>query len=165
MIINFISLMFLLGLFGAIFVAPSMMCYGLVNLAEGYVTKLQMLLCCIPVFNYFYGWKKYSGNLWSLGGLSAIFLLFSSVSRFVVMFFFYSSTSAQTTTVVMFLLSIVTFYLLNAINIYMILKDSGAYSFGEQLFLSLTIIFGQISIGYYMHNKVKYYDKKHKTLV
>ena len=159
-----LNLVVLFGFITLIFLSPACMNVGLVRTSnDDYsISSSELLLCCIPFFNHFYGWKRYSNSYISLSGISSILLVISFISRVVVMYSFFSNDSLQTVTVLIFLIAIALFWILNAVNIYTVLSDSGLYTFGRRLFYAFTVIIGQIIVGYYMPRNMYYYQKKEK---
>lgn len=153
-----------LGLFTLILLSPACMNVGLsrVSHKDYTIDKREFLLSCIPIFNHFYGWSKYSGRRISLSGIACIIFYVAFGMRAIVMFFFYDNANLQTNTVWIFLISIVIFWVLNAIDIYRILTDSGVYTFASRAFFAFSVVIGHIIVGYYMPRKMYYYFSKSK---
>jgi hypothetical protein len=159
-----IDIFLVLGLITLIFVSPVLMNIGLIRVSNNNyeISKTEFMYCCIPVFNHFYGWKRYSGKAISVSGISSILLYVVLILRAVAMFFFYENGSLQTYTVYAFLIAILLFWICNAANIYSILSDSGIYTFGSKVFNAFSVVIGQITVGYYMPRKMYYYLSKSK---
>lgn len=162
---SIIVFFFLFGLVGAVFIAPAIMSFGLVKISDGYITMNERILSYIPVYNLFYGWYKYTGNIFSPAGMGSLLFILASLVRVANMYLFYFNTASHNVTIIFFIVSTVAMYLGNVVQVFIILRDSKAYTFNEQLLLSLTVIFGQISIGKYLQKKVAYYEKKNGNLL
>lgn len=158
------NVLVVIGLICMLLISPVLMNIGLVKVSnDNYtISKSEAMLCCIPVFNHFYGWNKYSGSKVSLSGISTIILYLIYLIRLYVMVLQYSNEMLQTYSVYAFLGSIILFWILNAVDIFRVLNDSGVYTLGSKIFNSLAIITGQVIIGMYMPNNMKYYYEKVK---
>lgn len=160
----FIDILIILGLFTLVFLSPACMNVGLARVShkEYMIDKNEFVMCSIPVYNHFYGWRKYSGKSWSVSGIASIVLYLSFALRGIVMFYFYDNATLQTYTVWAFLICIVIFWLASAIDIFRILSDSGVYTLGGRLFYAFSVVIGQIVVGYYMPRKMYYFFNKTK---
>lgn len=159
-----INLAMMVGLVTLLFLSPACMNVGLVRVSnqDFTITKPEFVLCCIPVFNHFYGWKKYSGKSLSMSGISEIIVMLMFIFRTVVMFFFFDNATLQTVSVLVFLGSIVLFWILSAVNIYSVLNDTGIYTLTSKVMYAFTIVVGQIVVGYYMPRRMYHYTSKKK---
>lgn len=159
-----VNIVIMVGLITLVFLSPACMNIGLVRVSnkDYKITTKELVLCCIPVFNHFYGWKKYSDSSFSLSGISSILLYIMISVRAVAMLFFFNNETIQLYTVIAFLLSILVFWICNAINIFSVLSDSGIYTFTSKLFNAFSVVIGHITVGYYMPRRIYYYsnDKK-----
>lgn len=159
-----LNLVILFGLITLAFLSPACMNVGLVRVSnDGYaITKGEFLMCCIPVFNHFYGWKRYTDKYISWAGISSILLLVSIALRTYVMVFNYYNNTLQVVSIYIFLACVVAFWVCHAITIYSVLSDSGIYTFRSKVFNAFTVVIGEIIVGYYMPRKMYYYQKKEK---
>lgn len=157
-----INILLVVGLLTLVFLSPACMNIGLsrVSHKDYTIDKSEFTLSSIPVYNHFYGWSKYSGGIWSLSGVSSIILYVALGLRAIVMFFYFDNSTLQTYTVWVFLISILIFWICNAIDIFRILSDSGVYTLGSRLFYAFSVVIGQIVVGYYMPRKMHYYFNK-----
>jgi hypothetical protein len=163
---NFLlNLSFSIGIITLIFISPVIMNIGLVKLSNNdyKISNKEYLFCMIPVVNNFYGKSKYSGSKVSLSGISCIVLYSSVLFRYLSMVLMFNNTNLQVIGVYIFLLSILVYWILNALEIYNILNDSGVYGLTSKIIYSFTVILGHIMVGYYLPKKVAYYTNNSST--
>lgn len=160
----FLNLALMVGMFTLFYGAPACMSVGLCKVSnDDYkATKKDYIMSWIPVYNNFYGWHKYSGSWVSLSGIGNVILILSFIMRYIVMIFFFYNDQVQTITVYIFFFSFVAFWILCAVNIWSILSDTGVYTFGGKVFNALCVPIGQLVIGNYMPNKMRFYMSKNK---
>lgn len=160
----FLQLIEIIGIFVMIFVSPACMNMGLVRISrDDYkLTRKDVILCCIPVYNFYYGGKVYANRI-SISFIGSVSICIMVLIRMFNMFFYYNGNDMfQTVSIIALLCIIFLAWLCYAIDIFLILGDSGVYSITSRIFLSVTVIVGQIVIGYYMPRKMYYILSKEK---
>ena len=159
-----INIVFMLGVITLLFLSPACMSIGLVRMSDRdfYISGSEKALCCIPIVNQFFSWNRYSGSKFSLTGISYLFVLVTFIVRMYVMYFQYSNESLQTITILIFLAVCLLFWLIHAFTIWSVLSDSGVYSTGRKIVCALTVVIGQIVVGYYLPRQMHYYSKNKK---
>lgn len=156
-----VTCFFIIGVFVTIFVAPAYMNLGLICISnkDMNIEKSNVPVCFIPIYNHFFGNKVYRGNYISLSGISSIVLLVAIVLRYISMYLLFDNSLFLTMSVYIFVIAVIMHWLFNSIDVYRVLNDSGLYGLPIKIILSLLFMVGQIFIGHFLPNAVRYYNK------
>ena len=163
-IVGLITVCTAVGLFSLLFVTPALMCMGLVKISNEFELSIKdRILCCIPVFNYFYSWNMYSGSYFSLSGVGYLFASLMTIIRVGMYFNVPFESGIHLVTVYIWLIAVVMSWILHSIHLMVILKDDDYCPTWKKIVMSVTIIFGQIYVGFDFPRLTKYYSEMNSS--
>lgn len=143
----------IVGVLLIIFYVPYLLAKGLTQICyDKKLTGGQQVKCAIPIYNVFYADLTYYGKL-SLPSWAFIAVVVVIIGRVLQWLFLYDASEILTQVMVVAVWAVLAFWwIANAINSFMIMKDSTVVPVGKAIIFSIIFPLGYFYIGSYLVN-------------
>lgn len=139
---------FFVGIIAIIFYTPHQMYCGIKRIQYGTLSLKEKFISWIPVYNVINAEHSYLGSNKVL--INSICIVVSLVFRFIVIFKFTENRILNILTVIFLLVSLIAWFLVNIIFVYIVLGDTDYISLVKRIYYSIFFPLGQNFIGNYL---------------